>query len=95
MGQSFYILALGCMTELESQALAQLMAIEQIYGIKIENRDHIARLIGERAGDKRQVLTICTALNSWVAANGRSVVSIPREVLEPLFKLIDWQSKNV
>jgi hypothetical protein len=82
------------MTELESLALAQLMAIEQIYGMKIENRNQIARLIGDRVGDKRQVLTICTALNSWVAANGRKVVVIPQEVLEPLFKMIDWQSKN-
>ncbi len=83
------------MTELENQALAQLMAIEQIYGIKIENRDYVARAIGERAGDKRQVLTICTALNSWVAAKGGRAVVIPQEVLEPLFRLIDWQSRNV
>jgi hypothetical protein len=83
------------MTELGSLAKAQLMAIEQIYGIKIENRDQIAQLIGEKAGDKRQVLTICTSLNSWVAANGGKAVVIPQEVLEPLFKLIDWQSRNV
>jgi hypothetical protein len=83
------------MIELESLAKAQLMAIEQIYGIKIENRDHIAKLIGEKAGDKRQVLTICTSLNSWVATNRRKVVVIPLEVLEPLLSLIDWQSRNV
>jgi hypothetical protein len=83
------------MTELENQALAQLMAIEQIYGIKIENRDYVALAIGERAGDKRQVLTICTALNSWVASKGGRAVVIPQEVLEPLFRLIDWQSRNV
>lgn len=71
------------MTELGDLAKAQLMAIEQIYGIKIENRDHIAQLIGEKAGDKRQVLTICTSLNLWVATNGRKVVVIPHEVLEP------------
>jgi hypothetical protein len=83
------------MTELGSLAKAQLMAIEQIYGIKIENRDQIAQLIGEKAGDKRQVLTICTSLNSWVATNGQKVVAIPQDVLEPLFSLIDWQSRNV
>jgi hypothetical protein len=83
------------MTELEGQAQSQLIAIEQIYGIRIENRDHIARLIGEKAGDRRQVLTICTALNSWVATNGRKTLAIPHEVLEPLFFLIEWQSKNV
>ena len=54
------------MTELEAQAQSQLIAIEQIYGIRIENRDHIGRQIGEKAADRRQVLTICTALNSWV-----------------------------
>jgi hypothetical protein len=83
------------MTELEAQAQSQLIAIEQIYGIRIENRDHIARQIGEKAGDRRQVLTICTALNSWVAANGRKALAIPQEVLEPLFFLIEWQGKNV
>jgi hypothetical protein len=83
------------MTELEGQAQSQLIAIEQIYDIRIENRDHIARLIGEKAGDRRQVLTICTALNSWVAANGPKTLAIPQEVLEPLFFLIEWQRKNV
>ena len=70
------------------------MAIEHIYGIKIKNRDEVARLIGEKAGDKRQVLTICTSLNSWVAVNLKEVVIIPSEVLEPLFLLTDWQSRN-
>jgi hypothetical protein len=83
------------MTELESLAKAQLVAIEQIYGIKIENRDRIAKLIGQKAGDKRQVLTICTSLNSWVAVNLQDAVIIPQEVLEPLFKLTDWQNRNM
>jgi hypothetical protein len=82
------------MSELESLARAQLMAIEQIYGIRIKNREHIAQLIGKKAEDKRQVLTICTSLNSWVAANIREAVIIPYEVLEPLFRLTDWQSRN-
>jgi hypothetical protein len=83
------------MTELGNLAEAQLMAIEQIYGIKIENRDHISQLIGEKARDRRQVLTICTSLNFWVAKNGRKVVVIPHEVLDPLFSLTDRRSRNV
>jgi len=82
------------MNELESLCKAQLMAIEQIYKIEIKNRDAVARLIGETAGDKRQVLTICTSLNSWVAMNLEEVVVIPSEVLKPLFQAIDWQSRN-
>jgi uncharacterized membrane protein len=82
------------MNELGSLGNAQLMAIEQIYGIQIKNREEVARLIGEKAGDKRQVLTICTSLNSWVAVNLKEVVIIPSEVLEPLFLLTDCQSKN-
>jgi hypothetical protein len=82
------------MNELGSLGNAQLMAIEQIYGIQIKNREEVARLIGEKAGGKRQVLTICTLLNSWVAVNLKEVVIIPSEVLEPLFLLTDWQSRN-
>ena len=82
------------MNELESLCKAQLMAIEQIYKIEIKNRDDVARLIGETAGDKWQVLTICTSLNSWVAMNLEEVIAIPSEVLKPLFQAIDWQSRN-
>ncbi|HLB70192.1 MAG: hypothetical protein OIN88_04950 [Candidatus Methanoperedens sp.] len=57
------------MNEIEEQARAQLMMIEQVYALKITNRDEVARLIAERVDNDRQVLTICTSLNSWVLLN--------------------------
>jgi hypothetical protein len=82
------------MKEFESLADAQLMAIEQVYGIRIANRDEVARLIGERAKDRRQVLTICTSLNSWAAMNLEECLTNPSGVLEPLLSLADCQSRN-
>ncbi len=84
------------MNELEERAKAQLMMIEQVYGLKITNRDEVAQLIASNVDNDRQVLTICTSLNSWVLLNKkRGDVAIPQEVLSRLFETTGWQKKHV
>ncbi len=52
------------MSEIEERTKAQLMMIEQIYSLKIANRDEVASLIAANVDNDRQVLTICTSINS-------------------------------
>jgi len=69
----------------EERARSQLMAIELAYGITIKNRDDAARIIADRVEDPRQVLSICTSLNSWVAVNRcQGEVAIPSKLLNSL-----------
>ncbi len=77
------------------QAKAQLMMIEQIYGLKIINRDEVAGFIAANVDNNRQVLTICSSLNSWILLNKKKgEVVIPREVLSRLFETTKWQRKH-
>lgn len=75
------------MDEIEERARAQLMAIENIYAIKIKNREEVAGLIAKRVRDTRQVLMICTHLNAWIAMNeAAGEVLIPYGILAPLIE---------
>jgi hypothetical protein len=83
------------MDEIFEQANAQLMMIEQIYGLKIINRDEVAGLIASNVDNNRQVLTICSSLNSWILLNKKKGdVVIPQEVLSRLFETTIWQGKH-
>jgi hypothetical protein len=83
------------MDEIVEQAKAQMMMIEQIYGLKIKNRDEIAGLIAANVDNERQVLTICSSLSSWILLNKKKGdVVIPREVLSRLFETTKWQRKH-
>lgn len=83
------------MNELEDSAKAQLMMIEQVYSMKITNRDEIAKLIASKVDNGRQVLTICTTLNYWVLLNKKKGnVTIPQEVISKLFETTEWQKKH-
>ncbi len=83
------------MNEIVEQAKAQMMMIEHIYGLKIMNRDEVAGLIAANVDNKRQVLTICSSLNSWILLNKKKGdVAIPREVLSRLFETTRWQRKH-
>lgn len=75
------------MDEITKQAKAQLMMIEQIYGLKIINRDEVAGLIASNVDNNRQVLTICSSLNSWVLLNKKKGdIVIPQDVISRLFE---------
>jgi len=83
------------MDEIVEQAKAQLMMIEQIYDLKIINREEIAGLIASNVDNNRQVLTICSSLNSWIFLNNKKGdVLIPQDVLSRLFETIRWQGKH-
>lgn len=83
------------MHEIVEQAKAQIMMIEQIYDLKIINRDEVAGLIATNVDNERQVLTICSSLNSWILLNKKKGdVAIPREVLSRLFETTKWQRKH-
>lgn len=84
------------MNEIEERAKAQLMMIEQVYSLKLANRDEVARLIASMVDNDRQVLSICSSLNSWVMLNRKSGnVVIPHEMLMRLFEITGWQKKHV
>jgi hypothetical protein len=71
--------------EIEDRALGQMMVIERTYDVKIANRQEVARMISRAVENPRQVLLICTSLNSWVAMNGlRGEITIPSSLLERL-----------
>jgi hypothetical protein len=75
------------MQEIEDRALAQIELIEQIHSIKLLNKEGIVSLIAENTGDKRQVLMICTRLNTWIARTGsRGDLIVPQEVIQYLIK---------
>ena len=75
------------MNELEERARSQLMAIESMYGVKIQGRDAVARTIAEGVADSRQILRVCTYLNSWLAMSGAGGdVAVPRDVLANAIK---------
>lgn len=83
------------MDDIEEQAKAQLMMIEQVYDLKITNRDEVAKLIAANVDNSRQVLSICSSLNSWILLNKkRGDVIIPPEVLSRLFEMTGWQKKH-
>ncbi len=83
------------MNEIVEQAKAQMMMMEQIYGLKIINRDEAAGLIAANVDNERQVLTICSSLSSWILLNKKKGdVVIPREVLSRLFETTKWQKKH-
>jgi len=83
------------MDEIGEQAKAQLMMIEQIYDLKIINRDEVAGLIASNVDNNRQVLTICSSLNSWILLNKKKGdIVIPEEVLSRIFEITRWQGKH-
>jgi hypothetical protein len=83
------------MDEIGEQAKAQLMMIEKIYDLKIINLDEVAGLIASNMDNNRQVLTICSSLNSWILLNKKKGdVVIPQEVLSRIFETTRWQGKH-
>jgi hypothetical protein len=67
------------MDELKQRAETQLGIIESAYSIKILNKGEIVSLIAGKLKDKRQILMVCTSLNSWIASNdirGEAVIPI-------------------
>jgi len=69
----------------KDRARALLNVIETMYEIRITNLEEVIEAIIEKTLDEQKILTICTALNSWVAMNVLGgEVEIPREVVNGL-----------
>ena len=78
-------------SEAEEEARAMLHIIESAYGIEIANKREIINAITEITEDRQAILTVFTALNTWVAMNlssllarGRDTVEIPAEVVSKI-----------
>ena len=83
------------MDEILEKAKAQLMMIEKIYGLKNIDRDEVAGLIASNVDNNRQVLTVCSSLNSWILLNKKKGdIVVPHEVLSRLFETTRWQEKH-
>lgn len=65
---------------------ALLNVIETMYELTIVNLEEIIEAITEKTQDEDKILTICTALNTWVALNAAlgGEVEIPLEVVNGL-----------
>ncbi|MCW3133311.1 MAG: hypothetical protein N2V78_03150 [Methanophagales archaeon] len=71
--------------EAKDRAKALLNVIETMYEIQITNLEEVIEAIIEKTRDEQEILTICTALNSWVATNVFvREVEIPLEVVNEL-----------
>ncbi|MBC8522036.1 MAG: hypothetical protein H8D26_08650 [Methanomicrobia archaeon] len=70
----------------KARARALLNVIETMYEIRITNLEEVIEAIIEKTLDEDKILTICTALNSWVAMNAAVMgeVEIPGEVVNGL-----------
>lgn len=70
----------------KARARALLNVIETMYEIRITNLEAVIEAIIEKTLDEDKILTICTALNSWVAMNAAVMgeVEIPGEVVNGL-----------
>lgn len=76
------------MNQEEAKARAQtlLNVIENAYAIRIINIEAVAEAITEKTWDEQKILTICTALNTWVAINAglNGEFEIPLDVVNDL-----------
>ncbi len=70
----------------KARARALLTVIEKMYEIEIINLEDVIEAITEKTVDEQRILTICTALNSWVAMNAALMgeVEIPIEDVNEL-----------
>jgi mannose/fructose/N-acetylgalactosamine-specific phosphotransferase system component IIB len=72
--------------EAKARAQALLNVIENAYAIRIVNMEEVAKAITEKTCDEQKILTICTALNTWVAINAglSGEFEIPLDVVNGL-----------
>jgi len=77
----------------KDRARALLGVIENMYEIRITNLEQVIEAITEKTLDEQKILTISTALNSWVAVNPLDTgeVEIPMEVVNELIRLTNHQ----
>ncbi len=81
----------------KAHARALLSVIENMYEIEIINLEDVIEAITERTVDEQKILTICTALNSWVAMNAALMgeVEIPMGVVNGLICLTNHKITQI
>jgi hypothetical protein len=72
--------------EAKARAKAQIHVIETVYGIRITNSEEVIAAIIEKTRDENKILTLCTALNSWVSMNAglTGEIAIPLDLVNGL-----------
>ena len=73
-----------------ARARELLAVVETMYEIWITNLEEVIESIIARTQDADKILTICTALNTWVSMNVglTGEVAIPQEVVNELTEQI-------
>lgn len=74
-------------------ASAQLRTIELIHGITIANAHEVAGWIADTGRDERDVLDVCTVLNTWIAMKGADIVEIPETVVRDFMSKVQDRSR--
>ncbi|MDH7510627.1 MAG: O-acetyl-ADP-ribose deacetylase [Methanolinea sp.] len=68
---------------LREQVRAQLGTIEEVWGVRFVDKEHLARIIMVRCGDRWGADSVTAGLNSWVAVLGkRGDIEVPPGVLD-------------
>ncbi|MFQ6073339.1 MAG: hypothetical protein ACE5KT_11675, partial [Methanosarcinales archaeon] len=72
--------------ELYDSAIAQLQMIESVYDLNILNIEEVAKWIASKTDDEKEILSICSALNSWIMMQGTYMsqggVKIPKNLID-------------
>lgn len=76
--------------EAKARAQALLNVIKNAYAIRIINTEEVAKAITEKTCDEQKILTICTALNTWVTLNAglSGEFEIPLDIVNGLMEKI-------
>ncbi|MDD1653595.1 MAG: hypothetical protein LUQ64_03525 [Methanomicrobiales archaeon] len=68
---------------------AQLVTIEQAWGIRIANRAQLRDWIGDSLTDPAEILSLTTSLNTWMALNQpEGSVQVSRALFEQILLAI-------
>lgn len=67
--------------ELRKEALMQLAVIEAIHEVKILNKEEVIEAAAKASRSREELLRRMTALNTYIALQGRREVEIPLELL--------------
>ena len=69
--------------DLQDQVYSELRMIEVSHDLTIKNITSVAKIILANVKNNNQALTVCTAINTWIAINGmQGNVTVP----EPLVR---------
>jgi hypothetical protein len=74
--------------ELFDVASAHLRTIELVRDIAIANAAEVAGWIADTGRNERDVLDVCTVLNTWIGMKGADVVEIPETVVRDFMRKV-------